>query len=831
MTRMSRVPVRALLLATVLGPALMLAAMAWWTWHRVKSDTAIAITRNVELLNEHAWRLLQSDSIILARVADRIEGLSWAEIIAREPQLSRELQQVIRGITEVDGVFIADPQGEPQVASDVFPVPARSAQAPTSANVANRAYFQAARAGTELTVDGPFVSRITGQPVFDVVRRLPDRDGSFRGVAVLNISPDHLTEFWRQVISPGDTVSLVREDGIILARYPEVPGAGGDDPLRLSAGAMGLIRSADIGQFDRPPSAIDGVARRLAYRKLPGYGLYISYGVDRRNVVKEWYPSVLAFAMLALAASVALFLTATAVTRRARSEADALRRVEESEASYRALYAKTPVPMHACDKDGIVTAASDRWLELMGFTLDEVVGRHISSFHSPASATILAKGWVSAMSVGGARDIERQFVRRNGEILDVLVSAQIERDSEGNFLRVLAFVTDVTAQRRTEAALRQSQRLEAVGQLTGGIAHDFNNLLLVVAGNAELLRNEIGKEGPRRALEAIDRACLRGERLTRQLLAFSRRQTLSPSVIDLSDRLPRLREMLAGSFRGNITVDFDVPATIWPIEVDAGELELALLNIAVNARDAMTNGGKFVVKATNVTLDKRSAPDRLDGEFVALTLTDTGSGIPPENLAKVFEPFFTTKDVGHGTGLGLSQVYGFTKQSGGTATVASELRRGTSITLYLPRSRSATAVGADAIVPMVPAGGGELILVVEDDAEVADISRTLLARLGYRTLLAEDAHAALELLESGPTVDLVFSDVMMPGGMSGLELAATIRQRYPHLAVLLTTGYSGGAQDAVRVGVPLIAKPYQVPELGAQIREVLTQRRAATPPA
>jgi PAS domain S-box-containing protein len=832
MTRQSQVSFRALLLATILGPALLLAAMAWWSWDRVNRDTAITINRNVELLNEHAGRLLQSDTLILARIADRFVGLSWNEIAAREAELGRELGDLIRGVTEIDAAFVADPQGEPQVSSRVYPVPARGAATATSANVANRAYFQAAQAGAELVIDGPFISRMTGQPIFNVVKRLSDRDGSFRGVAALNISPSHLTEFWRQVISPGDTVSLVREDGVILARYPEAPAASDENPAHFGAAAMAIMRTADRGQFDGPRSSIDGIARRLGYRKLAGYPLYILHGIDRRNVLKDWYPSVLAFGVLALAAAIALLLIATAVIRRARSEEDALQRAEDSEASYRALYARTPVPMHACDRDGIVTAVSNRWLTLMGYERHEVIGRTIGSFHTADSAKVLAAGWHRAVALGDARDIERQFVRKSGETLDVVISAQIERNAAGQFERILAFVRDVTAQRRTEAALRQSQRLEAVGQLTGGIAHDFNNLLLVVTGNADLLRAELRDERHRRALDAIGRASQRGERLTRQLLAFSRQQTLSPSVIDLSERLPRLREMLAGSLRGDIEFVFDVPATIWPVEVDAGELELALLNIAVNARDAMPNGGRFTVSAENVTLAKRSAPDELAGDFIALTLTDTGEGISPANMAKVFEPFFTTKEIGHGTGLGLSQVYGFTKQSGGTATVASELPRGTSITLYLPRSQSpATAVVPDPTV-RAPAGGSETILIVEDDPEVAEVSRTLLQKLGYRTLLAADAGRALEVLASVPAIDLVFSDIMMPGGMSGLQLARTVRRRYPQLGVLLTTGYSGGGHEAVRAGVPLITKPYQLSELGRQIREVLAQRGAtpSTPP-
>jgi PAS domain S-box-containing protein len=683
MTQKSRVSFKALLLATVLGPALLLAAMAWWTWDRVRRDAAVTIGRQVELLNEDTQRLLQSEAIILARVADRIDGLSWPEITARQPELDRNLRDLVTGIAEIERVFITDSQGNQQISSTADPVPIGVA-ASMDANVADSSYFQAARAGTELVVDGPFISRLTDQPIFSVVKRLSDRDGSFRGIAALNISPNHLTQFWRQLVSPGDSVSLVREDGTVLARYPDPPMATIDRPLHFSQIAMDRMRSAEFGQFDRSPSPIDGIARTLGYRKLPGYPLYIVSAVDRGNFVIEWLPSVLAFGALTLAAAVALLLTATAVIRHARSEEDALRRAEDSEANYRGIYARTPVPMHACDGDGNLTAVSDRWLELLGYERDEVIGCQITSFHTAASAIAVTKEWRRAIDAGGARDSEHQLVRKSGEILDVVISTQIDRDCMGTFQRILAFVTDVTAQRRTEAALRQAQRLEAVGQLTGGIAHDFNNLLLVVSGNTEMLRAEIDEERHVRALDAIDRASQRGARLTRQLLGFSRQQALSPSVIDLSDWLTRLREMIVGSFRGDIAVVLDVPATIWPIEIDAGELELAILNIAVNARDAMPNGGKFVVSARNVTLTGNSAPIELAGDFVVLTLADTGDGISPDNLTKVFEPFFTTKPIGQGTGLGLSISYGIIQSHGGRIEVKSEPGEGTEFIVRLP---------------------------------------------------------------------------------------------------------------------------------------------------
>jgi len=398
------------------------------------------------------------------------------------------------------------------------------------------------------------------------------------------------------------------------------------------------------------------------------------------------------------------------------------------------------------------------------------------------------------------------------------------------------------AERRelAEDALRQAQRLEAIGQLTGGVAHDFNNLLMIVSGTVQRLRRhladkqesadkkELAGDRETQLLDIIANATQRGESLTRQLLAFSRRQMLQLSVINLAERLPEIKDMLSRSLRGDIDIRLGVPRRPCAVKVDPSEFELALLNLAVNARDAMPSGGTLTISAKPVVMRGKGAEEGLSGEFVAVRVADTGTGIPPDVLPRVFEPFFTTKEVGKGTGLGLSQVYGFARQSGGAASITTSARRGTAVTLFLPRTWEAAAqprpVTAAAAAPP-PAG---TVLVVEDNAEVAEVGQAYFEQLGYQVRHAASAQAGLDLIEREDRIDLMFSDILMPGGMNGLQLADAVRRRYPDITVLLTTGYSSSAQDAVRRGFAVLPKPYDLAGLERALREARGAANRAT---
>jgi signal transduction histidine kinase/ActR/RegA family two-component response regulator len=371
---------------------------------------------------------------------------------------------------------------------------------------------------------------------------------------------------------------------------------------------------------------------------------------------------------------------------------------------------------------------------------------------------------------------------------------------------------------KAEEALRQSQKMEAIGRLTGGVAHDFNNLLMVASSGLDLMERTQDEKRRNRLKDGVRQALDRGASLTRQLLAFSRRTALKPQVVDLRQQVEGLQMLLERSLREDIAVELDLPPDLWPVEIDPGEFELALLNIAVNARDAMPNGGVIRIRAENVAADGEDGLDR-----VALSVVDTGGGIPPDILSRVFEPFFTTKQVGQGTGLGLSQVYGFARSSGGEARIESRPGRGATIILFLPRTDKPLSEPQPALEKTEPPRGRGRILVVEDDDGVALSVRAMLDELGYGSKRAASAEEALQMLGRDGRYDLVFSDMVMPGELNGLDLARRIVAERPDLPVLLTTGFSEAASAAAGEGLQLLEKPYDMSALARQLEMTMAQ--------
>ena len=452
----------------------------------------------------------------------------------------------------------------------------------------------------------------------------------------------------------------------------------------------------------------------------------------------------------------------------------------------------------------------DRWYDVYAYRVGRAEARHVAILFNDITDRRRAEALLRDLN----DTLERRVAERTAELATANDRLQIE----------------MAERARTEEALRQSQKLEAIGQLTGGVAHDFNNLLTIIRSSVDLLRRrEVTEEKRRRYIDAISDTADRAAKLTGQLLAYARKQPLRPEAFDIAARVRDTADMLRTTVGSRVQIRTEIECSACFVEADANQFETALLNMAVNARDAMQGEGTLTI-----TVDDQAVASVGDGgdaqapgDFVAVTVADTGQGIPADRLERIFEPFYTTKGIGKGTGLGLSQVYGFAKQSGGEIRVASEVDRGTAFTLFLPQVE-ARAVGDPTI--QTEAASGPVhgrILLVEDNDQVGDVAAQLLEELGYTITRADDAASALALVRSDPAgFDLVFSDVVMPGEMSGVDLANVLKASYPTLPVVLTTGYSETLADGGVEGVALLRKPYSVEALSHMVRSILSQSAA-----
>jgi PAS domain S-box-containing protein len=951
----------ALILAAILGPALLFAAFAWWSWNRVQDESTTEIRRTVDILSEQAIRLLRIEDLLLADVDSRLAGRSWPEIMVHEVELDAYLRSAAQDVPEVDGLYVVGPDGKVRLGNRSARVgPATAPSAPMNVDVSDRPFFEALKNGTPFVIQGPDKSRVTGAEIVSFARRLSSPDGSFRGIAVTAVTVDRMARSWKDVAPPGDAVALLNEDGTFLVRYPALPA-----PVRApAAGMMPRLHQSESGVFDAAAQEFDGVSRRVGFRKLAPFPVYLSYAVDESNIIRQWYPVAGAFGLLTLAAALGLVSASTAVIRRARGEAEAHRQAEStalalrrSEESQRSVFRNAPAAMHSLDSNRLILDVNERWLELFGYDRDDVIGRPISDFYVLVDDAERDARWRDILERGGAQDEERLCIAKDGAVFYALVSVALEREPRGGFVRVITTVTDITARKRAEEAargaetfaelliensidgiivkdrelrytvfnramegisgvprsavlgrrtaevfpnldltalekawrdalegrstalqdqtfafaepgrsgycdqtvsplrdaqgaiigalsivretterhrmeevLRQSQKMEAVGQLTGGIAHDFNNLLTVILGNIEALQRRVppGSEVLRHA-EAAAHGAERAATLTRRLLAFSRRQSLEPRPLDLNRLVAGVSDMLRRVLGETTTLETVLAGRLCRVFADANEIESALLNLAVNARDAMPEGGTLTIETSNARLDGTGAPGEevKPGDYAMIAVRDTGVGMTQDVKVRAFEPFYTTKETGRGSGLGLSQVYGFARQSGGHVTIVSAPGAGTTIRLYLPRL-AGEAAGVDGMVAQerlaAPTGRGRTVLVVEDDADVRTHSADALRELGYRVLEAGDGREALDVIERTDMLHLLFTDVGLPGGLDGRELAAEAQARRPGLKVLFTTGYAAMSvlrQDRSASIPHVIAKPFTYAALAAKVSDVL----------
>ncbi len=490
--------------------------------------------------------------------------------------------------------------------------------------------------------------------------------------------------------------------------------------------------------------------------------------------------------------------------------------------------AVTDYALYLLDPNGLVANWNSGAQRLKGYAASEILGQSFARFYTeedrkdglPEKLLAIARSKGKVVSEGWR-------VRKDGSRFWASVVIDAIRDENGEIIGFAKVTRDLTEQRETQLKLDeareqlfQAQKMEAIGQLTGGVAHDFNNLLTVIVSGADLAEAHVkDNEKLRRLIGNMRHAALRGEKLTKQLLAFSRRQPLKPESVDIAQQLNGFVELLSHSLRGDVRIVSDVPTDLPPIQVDVGQLELSLLNIGLNARDAMPEGGTLTIRA-------RKHGGEINGKgdsYVVIDIIDTGTGMSEDVQGRAFEPFFTTKDIGRGSGLGLSQAYGFAKQSGGTLTLESAPGKGTKISLHLPQAlnhdrkqRRNQPVSRPREI-----GAVATVLLVEDDAGVAELALGLLQDAGYTVKTAGNAAEALHVLRNGASVDLVFSDIMMPGGMNGVELARIVRGEFPSIFILLATGYAEAAANAATMDFPLLRKPYGRQVLLEKVGEIL----------
>jgi PAS domain S-box-containing protein len=477
------------------------------------------------------------------------------------------------------------------------------------------------------------------------------------------------------------------------------------------------------------------------------------------------------------------------------------------------------------DRQGTFIRVSPSAKTILGRDAASMVGQSAVGYIHPDDLDSTRAEMRMARRGRQMRNFDCRYIHRNGSIVNLTWTGVWSPEVEQHFF----IGRDMTERQATEEKLRHLQRLEAVGQLTGGIAHDFNNILAIVVGSLDLIAEQPGldEEGRKYVGDALH-AAESGAQLTRRLLAFARQQPLAPRVLDVNEQLQRLTPLLSRTLGQNIEIRFQPGPDLWPVFIDAANLESAIINLAVNARDAMPDGGRLIIETANAVLDAAYAeinPGCEAGDYVSVAITDTGIGIPAAVVGRIFEPFFTTKEMGKGSGLGLSMVFGFLKQSGGHIKVYSELGHGTTIRIYLPRAGAAapgqTAPTAQPQLQMRPS---HIILVVEDNEAIRALALQHLKKIGYQTLEAANAGEAMRYIDSGAPIDLLFTDIVMPGGMSGYDLAREARRRRPGLKVLFTSGFPGAVFPDTIDHDPdaMLSKPYRVQELALRLAALLT---------
>jgi PAS domain S-box-containing protein len=708
---------------------------------------------------------------------------------------------------------------------------------PEAMDLSDREHFQVHRSlalGDRLFISKPVLGRVSQRWGIQFTRPLIDANGKFSGVIVLSVSPDYFSRFYTTIELGGNgQIALVRDSGELLAQSPNPSGALGKT---LTGPPFSEEQQADHGWFESS-GGTDGILRQYSWRALPQRDLLVMVGQSPETIYAPYRVQRRAYFLIGAGISLVLAWIGYAMLAGVRQRDLAAGALAESEARWK--FALEGAAEGVWDWNIVRDQVqfSRRWKEILGYA-EADIGDQVEEWHSrihpdDRDETVLRtrrhlEGELPAYQSEHrmqCRDGSWKWVQERGMV--------VSRSDGGQPLRMVGTFSDISerkeserrdAERRqalddTRKALQQAQKLEALGRLTGGIAHDFNNILQTLTTGIQLALLSATDKRPRSALEACQRAVERGVELTRQLLVFGRVQDAHLETVRPAQRIRDMRPLLQGALPSDIALHLDLPESLWPVRIDPLQFELALLNLVMNARDAMPDGGQLEIRGRNLCLDQ-AGHELEPGDYVHLLIADSGTGMSEEVLARALDPFYTTKAVGKGSGMGLAQAYGFARQAEGNLVLRNGDADGLEVSIYLPRTTQEPALAAPpAAAAMLPTRSGGAILLVEDDPLVSQTVLPALENAGYSVRLASNGDEALACLERGEAVDLVFSDIVMPGEISGIALAEIVRQRFPQVRMLLATGYS--ERRIALSGTRILAKPYAMPTLLAALNEEL----------
>lgn len=659
--------------------------------------------------------------------------------------------------------------------------------------------------------------------------RLETADGEFAGVVLAAVSINYLLDFYDALrTSELDVVGMINGDGLLVARSPFVPELLGEPALDYLY-YDNLVGNNEAGRLAGSITPGHEGERLISYRNVPGTSMIVYVGIARISVLAPWWNRLYFKVIIGLSAML-LSLTSSALAMRfLRAREDALAGESEARAEIETIFRSISDAVIAMDCEWQVIYVNREAERITGLSSEDLVGKTLWESFPESRGTVLADEYLAAIDSGESRAFEMYY-----EPLGAWFSVKAFPHVKG----LTAYFQNISKRVATEEQLRQAQKMEAVGQLTGGVAHDFNNLLTVIQGNTSALLELLDQdpellakrpEVVRKQLDLVRQAGDRASSLTHRLLAFARKQPLNPQVTDINRLIGDAEDLLRRTLTASISIELVRGSGLWKALVDRSELQNAMLNLAINARDAMPEGGKLTIETANMSVDPDYAGihDLVPGQYVTVAVSDTGTGMDREVVRRAFEPFFSTKAERGGSGLGLSMVYGFARQSSGHVRIYSETGEGTTVRIYLPRAREEGESECERQIiddPEALAGRNERILVVEDDPLVLQFTVTCLEELGYRVVSCGKGNTALELLEEQGPFDLMLTDVVLVGGLGGRQLADQALEKFPELRVLYMSGYTENAivhHGRLDPGVSLLSKPFRKKDLARKLRDVL----------